>query len=140
MGIAILYPVLAQVVLTLALLLVTGVLRRRDILASKVTYDEIALDCSRWPAATRKWANCYSNQFELPVLFYVLCLIALATRSADLSMVLLAWLFVASRLIHAYIHTGSNIVIRRGAALLIGYIALVLMTAILLFRLLLPAS
>lgn len=135
MGIAILYPVFAQIVLTMVVMVGMGLARRDAIASGEVRYSDVAVDSSRWPERARKWANCYSNQFELPVVFYVLCLIALMTRNADVIMVGLAWLFVASRVAHAYVHTGSNVVLRRGGVFLIGFIVVVLMTAILLFRL-----
>lgn len=140
MGIAILYPVLAQIVLTLAVALLMGMTRWTALGKREVTPEQIALDSSRWPAHSRQFANCYGNQFELPVLFYVLCLIAQITRTADIIFIVLAWVFVASRVAHAYIHTTSNVVRLRGAAFGIGYIVVVIMTAFLLLRLLLPPS
>jgi hypothetical protein len=140
MGIAVLYPVLAQIVLTLVVALLMGRARWTALGKRDVTVDQIALDNSLWPAYSRKYANCYTNQFELPVLFYVLCLTAQITRTADIIFVVLAWLFVASRVLHAYIHTTSNVVRSRGAAFGIGYIVLVIMTAFLLFRLVLPPT
>jgi hypothetical protein len=140
MGIAVLYPVLAQIVLTLVVALLMGMARWTALGKREITTDQIALDSSRWPAHSRQYANCYNNQFELPVLFYVLCLIAQITRTADIIFVVLAWVFVASRVLHAYIHTTSNVVPRRGAAFGIGYIVVVIMTAFLVFRLLLPPS
>ena len=53
-------------------------------------------------------ANALPDQFELPVLFYVLTILAMITRHADLLFVVLAWMFVAMRLVHAYIHVTSN--------------------------------
>jgi hypothetical protein len=138
MAIAILYPVLAQIVLTLVLMLAMGWQRRAALRNHEVRIDDIALDSSRWPDRSRQFANCYTNQFELPVLFYVLCLMAHTTRTADLIFVILAWIFVVSRIIHAYIHTGSNVVAQRGAVFGIGFIVIVIMTAFLVFRLLVP--
>jgi hypothetical protein len=135
MVIAILYPVLAQIILTFVLLAALGRARRKALLTQSVRYTDIALDSSRWPDEARKVANCYANQFELPVIFYVLCLIALMTGKADFLMVVLAWIFVASRIVHALIHTGLNIVPQRGAALAVGMLVLMIMTGILLVRL-----
>ena len=42
-------------------------------------------------------------------------------------MVALAWVFVASRILHSLIHTGSNIVMQRGGAFMIGFVAVALM-------------
>ena len=135
MIIAILYPVLAQIVLTLALLVATAWARRKAMLVHGISYDDVALDTSRWPEDARKIANCYNNQFELPVIFYVLCFIALMTGKADFLMVTLAWVFVASRVVHALIQTGSNIVPQRGGVFAIGMLVLMIMTGILLVRL-----
>jgi hypothetical protein len=138
MGIAILYPVLAQIILTLVLMLAMGLQRRAALQSGEVTVDEIALDNQAWPERARKLGNCYSNQFELPVIFYVLCLIAQITTSADLIFLILAWIFVITRILHAIEHTTSNVVLRRGGIFSIGYICVALMTALLLFRFLLP--
>ena len=140
MGIAVLYPVLAQIILTL--LVAGGMAYHRTTLLSsrEVKHEDIALDNSRWPARARQFANSYANQFELPVLFYVLCLIAQITRTSDLIFIVLAWIFVVSRIVHAYIHTTSNVVPRRGAVFGIGYIVVVLMTVFLIIRLLFPPT
>lgn len=136
MVIAILYPVFAQIILTFVLMVGMGWARRNAMQAEGFRVPDIALDASRWPDDTRKLANCYANQFELPVIFYVLCLIALMTNKADLLMVVLAWLFVVSRVVHALIHTGANVVPVRGAAFGVGALIVMIMTGILLVRLL----
>ena len=137
MGVAILFPVFVQMLLAFALLLAMGHARNRALNSGGVQTSDIALDSSRWPDETRKFANCYSNQFELPVIFYVLCLAALETANADYLMVLLAWVFVISRIVHAYIHTGSNIVRTRGAVFALGFLVVLIMLVILAVRLLL---
>jgi len=136
MVIAILYPVFAQIILTLVLLVAMAWGRRKVMLTPGFRWSDIALDSSRWPEDSRKVANCYGNQFELPVIFYVICLIALITGKADFVMVVLAWVFVASRVVHALIHTGPNIVPLRGAAFGVGILVVMIMTGILLVRLL----
>jgi hypothetical protein len=136
MVIAILYPVFAQIILTFVLLVVMAWGRRKVMLTPGFRWRDIALDSSRWPEDARKIANCYGNQFELPVIFYVICLIALITGKADFVMVVLAWVFVASRVVHALIHTGPNIVPLRGAAFGVGILVVMIMTGILLVRLL----
>lgn len=55
-----------------------------------------------------------SNQFELPVLFYAACISLYVTGGAGTAAVVLAWVFVLARIIHAYVHVTSNrILIRR---------------------------
>ena len=78
-----------------------------------------------------------SNQLELPVLFYVLTILAIITRHADFLFVVLAWVFVALRLLHAYIHVTSNRLTRRFAVFAVGAVVLVVMWVIFIVRILL---
>jgi hypothetical protein len=57
---------------------------------------------------TTQIGNCFSDQFELPVLFYVLIALALPLRHADFIIVLLSWVFVVIRFAHAGIFVTSN--------------------------------
>lgn len=132
---AIYFAMLAQMALTFGLLLGVGMVRRRAMLERKATYAEVALDDTRWPPEARKVANCYRNQFELPVIFYALCLMTIGTGVASLLTALLAWAFVVFRLGHAYIHCTSNRVPVRGAVFTLGFLVLVLMAIIIALRL-----
>jgi hypothetical protein len=137
MGVAILYPVFAQIALTFYLLFRMAYMRTTLLKSREVRAGDIALDNSRWPDRPRQFANAYANQFELPVLFYVLCLIATQTGAgANIFLVILAWAFVVTRLVHAYIHTTSNRVMRRGTAFGLGGLILLIMAVIELLRLL----
>ncbi len=140
MSIAVLYPVLAQIILTLVLLMIMGLQRQSALNSGSVTVDDIALDNTRWPERARQYANCYSNQFELPVIFYVLCLMAQITNAASLLFLILAWIFVVSRVVHAFEHTTSNVVRRRGRIFAVGYFCLIVMTVLLLLHFILPAG
>ena len=60
------------------------------------------------PEYAIKPARHFANLFEAPTLFYVACLGAMATNTAGLVMQLLAWCYVATRIVHAYIHLGAN--------------------------------
>src|SRR5438105_2657190 len=53
------------------------------------------------------------DPFELTVLFYVLIALALPLRHADLFIVLMSWVFVVLRFIHAGIFVTSNDVRQR---------------------------
>jgi len=61
-------------------------------------------------------ANNLRNLFELPVLFYALCLYLYVTASAGSADVIAAWLFLVFRIVHSAIHCTVNIVILRFAA------------------------
>ncbi len=137
---AILLPLFVQVALTFALLFWLGVVRRDDVRAGKVRLSDVALREPNWSARTQQVAYCFSNQFELPVLFYVLTALEIITRHADLIFVVLAWVFVLARFGHAYEHTTSNAVRRRGAIYTIGFLALLAMWIIFAVRIMLGLS
>ncbi|MDH5445108.1 MAG: MAPEG family protein [Gammaproteobacteria bacterium] len=67
----------------------------------------------------------YINHFEQPVLFYAICLIAYITASVDLLAIGLAWLFVATRFIHTYIHLGTNKLLKRKQIFIYNVIILI---------------
>jgi hypothetical protein len=127
---AILLPVFVEVALTFALLFWAGFLRARLLRSRKVAHDAARLNDHAFPDKVRQVANCYGNQLELPVLFYVVVTLALITRQADFLFVLLSWVFVIARLAHAFVHTGSNDVAVRGPVFGIGGIVLAVMWVI----------
>jgi hypothetical protein len=124
---AVLLPVFVQIGLTFALL-ISMVLARRSALVSRETkIRDIALGQPNWPVRATQVGNCYRNQFELPVLFYLLIAIALPLRHADLVIVALSWVFVLTRFIHAGIFVSSNDLGRRSTAWLVGVLVLLVM-------------
>ena len=80
-----------------------------------------------WPEDAVKRANNQRNQFELPVLFYAVAAFALIVGGADLVMVVLAWAFVLTRILHAAIHIGPNKVRWRTPAFAVGFLILAAM-------------
>jgi hypothetical protein len=104
----ILAPLFVQVALTFALLFWTGRARVGLVQRGDVHPRDIALREANWPKRETQLGNAYQNQLELPVLFYVLTILAIITRHADLLFVLLAWVFVVLRVVHATVHVTSN--------------------------------
>lgn len=122
---AVLLPLFVEVILTFVLWLSMAGLRTRDFTSGAVRPQDIALREPNWPKRTLQVAYSFSNQFELPVLFYVLTILAYVTHKAGLVFVVLAWIFVVFRLSHAYVHVTSNVVRVRGS--LYGAAALALL-------------
>ena len=134
---AVLLPLFVEVALTLGLLLWLSYLRNKDLKSGAVKPSEVALREPNWPARTQQVANCAANQFELPVLFYVLTILAIVTGHTDFIFVVMAWVFVLTRLMHALVHTTSNMIARRGAWYGFGAVALVVMWIIYMVRIIL---
>lgn len=63
----------------------------------------------------------FRNLFEVPVLFYALGGVALATQHIPDWLVAGAWAFVALRVVHSIIHCTYNRVMHRLAAFLAGF-------------------
>ncbi|HVY19477.1 MAG TPA: MAPEG family protein [Bauldia sp.] len=124
---ALLAPVFVQIALTFVLLLRMGTLRIRALRARQLRIRDIALGEPNWPQAATQAQNAYQNQLELPVLFYALVALVLTTGHATTPLVVLAWLFVLSRIAHAAIHSTSNNVPQRFAVYCIGLADLMLM-------------
>ncbi len=128
---SVLLPVLVQVALVLALLGAVAK-TRRDAMAGGLRERDVALSDTAWPARSRQFANCYANQFEMPVLFMLAVVFAIVLHQAGTLFVLLEWLFVALRLAHAFVHTTSNRVSVRGP-LFIGSAAVTALLWLLIF-------
>lgn len=67
----------------------------------------------------------YENQFELPTLFFSTGVMHFALGAANNVTLSLMWIFVVSRLVHTFIHLGSNDVRFRMVSFFIGWIAIV---------------
>ncbi len=124
---AVLLPVFVLIGLTFLLLLWMGTSRLSSLRSGEVKVGDIALGERNWPKRVLQVQNSFHNQFELPVLFYVLVAFALITRKADMLFVVMSWMFVTSRLVHAAIHVTSNKVIWRFQAFAVGVLILSLM-------------
>jgi hypothetical protein len=123
----VLLPVLVQVALTFGLLIWMVSARRRALVSRETKIRDIALGEPNWPVRTTQIGNCYRNQFELPVLFYVLIALALPLRRVDDIILLLSWIFVISRLVHAGVFVTSNDLGRRSTAWIAGALVLLVM-------------
>ena len=83
-----------------------------------------------------KGADNYKNLLEMPVLFYVLCVILMLTTKA-LSPILLglAWAYVGLRYWHSFVHVGYNKVMTRFKIFLASTIVLFAMWVLAIWQL-----
>ena len=123
----VLLPLFVQIFLTFALLMGMAMSRGQALKSGETKFKDIALRQPNWPARAAQLGNCYANQFEVPVLFYVLIALALPLRHADLIIVMLSWVFVVTRFVHAVIFVTSNDVRTRSLAWFAGVIVVFVM-------------
>lgn len=120
-------PVFFQVALTFVLLVWAGMLRVAAVSSGMVRVRDVALRQPNWPSRVAQVTNAYESQLELPVLFYLLVTIAFFSAHMTATLVVLSWLFVASRLLHALIHVTTNEMRRRFFVFLAGTLILLVM-------------
>jgi len=128
-------PVIVQVLLTLLIyvrLIKVKVLAMR---AGLVNMDRRALHEDAWPESVLQINNNIRNQFELPVLFYVICVLLWQLDAVTAIALGAAAAFVLSRIAHAMIHLGSNYVPNRRRAFTVGWWVLMGMALLLLWEL-----
>ncbi|MDE2383322.1 MAG: MAPEG family protein [Alphaproteobacteria bacterium] len=85
---------------------------------------DVALSTAAWPERSRQFSNNFDNQFQLPMVWYGLTALLVATGKLDGVTVALSWAFVAARGVHTFIHVTINNVVRRLFAYLAGFTAL----------------
>jgi hypothetical protein len=134
---AVLLPVFVLIGLAFALLMGMAAARTRSLRSGETRFEDIALREQNWSMRATQIANCFSNQFEVPVLFYVLIALALPLHHADLVIVLLSWVFVITRFVHAGIFVTSNNVPRRGMVWFAGVVVVLAMWIYFALRILL---
>jgi hypothetical protein len=135
---AVLLPLFVQVILTFVLLFWAGHLRVGSVRRGEVKPRDVSLREPNWDRPTTQVTNAYHNQLELPLLLYVLTILAWITRQADLLFVVLAWVFVVLRIVHACVHATSNRLDHRFFAFASSVVVLLVMWLIFIVRILLP--
>jgi len=132
----ILLPLFVEVILTFALLFWLAPLRAGDFRSGLVREEDIGLRQPNWSKPALQVQYSFSNQFELPVLFYVLTILAYITHHAGFLFVVLAWVFVIFRLFQAYVHVTNNKVRLRGMFFGISALALAIMWIVFIVQIL----
>jgi len=77
----------------------------------------------------------FRNLFETPVLFYVAVLLVFTAGFFCTAHLVLAWIFVAARATHSFIHCTSNVVMLRFYAFLTACTALSIMWLMIAYQL-----
>ena len=125
---AILWPVFALAAWTVCVLLLVATKRVLAGVSGRVHPREYALGESQNVPAEVSLANRnYMNLLELPVLFYVVCVVAYMTNAGAKHLVPLAWAYVALRVAHSLVHVTYNRVMHRFAAFAASNFVLVTM-------------
>lgn len=128
-------PVIVQVLMTLLIYVRLIKVKIREVRAGRVDKTRSALHEEAWGDAVLQINNNIRNQFELPVLFYVMAAILWAMDSVNGLAIAAAFLFVLSRIAHALVHLGSNYVPNRRRTFTVGWWVLMFMALLVLWEL-----
>ncbi len=119
--------VLVQVMLTLVMMVLMGKRRFKAAKNRELPFKAFKLmDLTGANDQVITASRNFDNQFQLPMLYLFAVVFALQFGVADLSLVIVGWLFAFSRLAHAYIHVGANHVRLRFAVYIFGALMLLL--------------
>lgn len=121
--IAIFWPVVAQVLLVFLVYFLLSKRRFAAVRSGTFKAGEFRERKSE-PAESTTTYNNLVNQFELPVLLYVVCISLFVTNGVSYVTVLLAWIFVISRYAHAFVHVTINRLRYRRPLFVVGFFAL----------------
>jgi hypothetical protein len=102
------WPILAQIILTIGTFIVLGVRKSKAIRTGMIDLKKMAIDNRGWPDTVLKASNNIANQFETPILFYIICVVLYVSNGVSLTTLSLSWVYVLSRYAHTVVHVGSN--------------------------------
>ncbi|MCP4048347.1 MAG: hypothetical protein GY732_20405 [Gammaproteobacteria bacterium] len=110
-----LIPLLAQVALTFGVMIIMYRKRVTEMETKRIHPQQMKTRSKTLGVLTdsETAANNYTNLFESPVLFYTAILLTLILMVQDSILVILAWTYVGSRIIHSFIHITYNRVMHR---------------------------
>jgi hypothetical protein len=132
----ILLPVVALIGWTLLVLLLVPYKRLRAGLHGKATIADFQYgESARVPGDVMIPNRNFMNLIEVPVLFYVVCLMLFVTRHSSSMAVITAWVYVACRVLHSLVHLSYNNVIHRLIVFAVSNVVLLLIWARLLWEL-----
>ena len=134
---AIVLPAIALVLLTAIVWVRLYVERIRELQQRGI--DPQALATAAATAQTMQHVQAsdnFKNLFEVPVLFYALCAVLASAQHVSPFFVIGAWLYVALRYVHSFIHLTYNRVIHRFAVYVLSTALLFLMWGVLAVQLL----
>ena len=126
----IVYPLIAMIFLTLIVGAQLLYCNSKAVLKGEVNIKSFRLFDSGIPNNLQSISQHYKNMFELPVLFYILCLMFIVENNYTNFDVIIAWGFVSFRFLHSLVRiSNQNVNLRFGLfigsfiMLIIGWIS-----------------
>lgn len=130
------FPCFSLLILSALVLLRLGYLRQKAIRNKSVDFRFFKTynNGSSEPALSAQASRNFTNLFEVPTLFYMVCAFALITSNVDDTFLILAWVYAILRFCHSLIHLTTNKIFFRMGIYALSWIVLVVMGTQLFFR------
>ena len=122
--ILIIYPVFAMVLLTFFSYIIMVLIVKKYITKKEIKYGQFKLYRGEFPDDYEQSRQHLKNQFELPIIFYLLVALLYSLNNLQYIDIILAWLFVISRYIHSFIRFKNNYLPHRGSVFFLGLVIL----------------
>ena len=122
-------PMFVQALFYIILSFATVRARAKALGSGAVKEEDVALGQLNYPKKVQQLSNTLNNQFETPTYFFVAAILGMALAVQDVWMVAAAWVYIASRLAHAFIYLTTNRIRTRFAMFFIGFLAILVMWA-----------
>jgi hypothetical protein len=122
-----------MVLLTFTVMTLMGIARINAVRTGQVKRSYFRTMSGEAPDHLLKLSRHFSNLFEIPVLFYAAGILSIALDIENTLLLTFAWVFVALRCAHAFIHIGYNNVIHRLLVFAAGSICVLIIWCIFLF-------
>lgn len=122
---SLLLPMLAQIGWTFVLYVWLTVARAQAVRRGEATFARFAY--GEEPHEVERITRNLANQFELPVIFYAVVVLLVATSKVTAIDIVAAWVFVAGRVIHTLVQTLTDNVPLRGQVFLINFAGVVVL-------------
>jgi len=134
MKIELLYPIAFSIFHTFSLLIYMFLKRKQAIAQKKIDYHYFLAYQTKFevPSDLKIIERHFNNQFQTPIIFYITCLTGAIFLGEHFLFSLFSWLFVITRLIHTYIHLGSNDLKMRPYIYGLGWFIILIMWAFIL--------
>ncbi|EQC48017.1 MAPEG family protein [Bacteriovorax sp. Seq25_V] len=129
------FPCLAMILLTAFVMGVMFLRRVKALKEKKVSMKHFRTYSTNddVPELAIQAARNYTNLLETPTLFYVVCVFTFVMNRVDIFSLTMAWVFVALRIIHSYIHLTHNNVMHRMRSFALSWLIILILAIRLAF-------
>ena len=114
------YPLLFMIILTMFVTLRLIIIAVNLVQTKQVHIKQFKMFDGKIPQYALNAREHFKNMFEIPILFYVLCIISITTNNYSQTDVNIAWGFAISRLLHTVVRIPNKDVIMRFTFFVVG--------------------